>query len=45
MKDSAYFLLLACVFLAPKLPKGWASFMWVINMAAFIFFSYVEGIK
>lgn len=45
MKDSAYFLLLASVFLAPKFPKGWALFMWVINMAAFIFFFYVEQTK
>jgi hypothetical protein len=45
MKDSDYFLLLACVLLAPKLSKGWALFMWAINMVAFIFFFYVEQTK
>ena len=42
MKDSDYFLLMANIFLAHTLSKGWALAMWAINFAAFMLFFYLE---
>jgi hypothetical protein len=42
MTTSDYFLLMACVFLAPSLSKGWALFLWALNMAFFAVFFVLE---
>lgn len=42
MKNSDYFLMMASIFLAHTLSKGWALAMWVINFAGFAAFFYLE---
>jgi hypothetical protein len=42
MKNSEYFLLMANVFIATHLSKGWALFMWAVHMVAFCIFVYLE---
>lgn len=42
MKDSEYFLLLACIAVAPQLSKFGAWVSWFIYMAAAMLFVYLE---